>query len=77
MRKEVLRKRELTDDHERPAAFPCSLQISQEVSIATLSKDLKLNFAFSKEQIASKQSYLSVQFANLLSAEMICVFIGC
>jgi hypothetical protein len=48
MRKEVMRKRELTDDHERPAAFPCSLQISQEVSIATLSKHLKLNFAFSK-----------------------------
>jgi hypothetical protein len=43
-----VRKRELTDDHERPAAFPCSLQISQEVSIATFSKGLKLNFAFYK-----------------------------
>jgi hypothetical protein len=41
-------KRELTDDHERPAAFPCSLQISQEVSIATLCKKESINFAYLK-----------------------------
>ena len=71
-------KRELTDDQEKTCGL--SVQFANFARSQYCDKKQRpcLHFDYLEGHESNRaNSYLSVQFANLLLMELICVFIGC